>query len=134
MTKVLQGMLDAKGMRFALVVSRFNEVVTQRLLSGAEDCLSRHGADPKSVTVAWVPGSWELPQVVARVAAAGKVDAVIALSALVRGETPHFDVSTARDRHGFQLEDGDRVDDVFGGRDVPVRSQFQPAVSNLLGE
>jgi 6,7-dimethyl-8-ribityllumazine synthase len=87
----LEGKLDAKGIRVALVVSRFNEIITGRLLDGAQDCLRRHGAKDDAVQVVRVPGSWELPQVAGKIAAAGKVDAIVALSALVRGETPHFD-------------------------------------------
>jgi len=87
----IQVKLDAAGMRFGIVVARFNELVTQQLLKGALDALARHGADPAAVTVAWVPGSFEIPVVAQRMAASGKVDAVVALGALIRGATPHFD-------------------------------------------
>ena len=96
-----EGTLDAKGMRVALVVSRFNELVSGRLLHGARDCLQRHGMDDKAIDVVWVPGSWELPQVARKVAARGKVDAVVALAALIRGETPHFDVLAAAVARGL---------------------------------
>jgi 6,7-dimethyl-8-ribityllumazine synthase len=96
-----EGTLDAKGMRIALVVSRFNELVSGRLLSGARDCLQRHGMDDKAIDVVWVPGSWELPQVARKVAAGGKADAVVALAALIRGETPHFDVLAAAVARGL---------------------------------
>jgi 6,7-dimethyl-8-ribityllumazine synthase len=86
----IEGKLDAKDLRVTLVVSRFNEIITGRLLAGAQDCLRRHGADDDAVRVVWVPGSWELPQAAQKIAALGKVDAIVALSALVRGETPHF--------------------------------------------
>jgi len=92
MANVMEGRLDAKGMRFALVVARTNDFVATRLLAGAEDCLERHGAGADARTVVRVPGSWEIPQAAARLAASGKFDAVIALGALIRGETPHFDV------------------------------------------
>ena len=92
MANVMEGKLDAKGMRFALVVARTNDFVATRLLAGAEDCLERHGAGADARTVVRVPGSWELPQAAARLAASGKFDAVVALGALIRGETPHFDV------------------------------------------
>jgi len=97
----LEGTLDAKGMRIALVVSRFNELVSGRLLHGARDCLVRHGADETSIDVVWVPGSWELPQVARKVAAMGKNDAIVALAALIRGETPHFDVLSAAVARGL---------------------------------
>lgn len=101
MTHLLEGKLDAKGMRFALVVSRTNDFVSNRILAGAEDCLERHGAGADGRTVVRVPGSWELPQAASRLAASGKYDAVIALGALVRGETPHFDVLAAEVAKGL---------------------------------
>jgi 6,7-dimethyl-8-ribityllumazine synthase len=101
MAHVVEGKLDAKGMRFALVVSRTNDFVAARLLSGAEDCLERHGAAPNSRTVVRVPGSWELPLVASRLAASGKFDAIVALGALIRGETPHFDVLAAEVAKGL---------------------------------
>ncbi len=88
----LEGQLDAKGMRFAIVVPRFNDIISERLLAGAIDCLERHGADPSDRTVARVPGSWEVALVSDKLAAGGKYDAVIALGSLIRGDTPHFDV------------------------------------------
>jgi 6,7-dimethyl-8-ribityllumazine synthase len=80
-----------KGARFAVVASRFNHFVVDRLVEGALDALVRHGADAKDVTVVRVPGAFELPLVVRRLAASKKVDAVIALGAVIRGATPHFD-------------------------------------------
>jgi 6,7-dimethyl-8-ribityllumazine synthase len=80
-----------KGARFAIVASRFNHFVVDRLVEGAVDALVRHGADAKNVTVVRVPGAFELPLVVRRLAASKKVDAVIALGAVIRGATPHFD-------------------------------------------
>jgi 6,7-dimethyl-8-ribityllumazine synthase len=101
MTHPMEGKLDAKGMRFVLVVSRTNDFVANRLLSGAEDCLERHGSASDARTVVRVPGSWELPQAVARLASTGKFDAVIAVGALIRGETPHFDVLAAEVAKGL---------------------------------
>jgi len=89
--EVLEGRLDAAGIRFAIVVARFNDLVCARLLDGCRDALARHGASESDLTVVRVPGSWELPQAASRLAGAGRFDAVIALGALVRGETPHFD-------------------------------------------
>lgn len=97
----VEGRLDAKGMRVALVVSRWNDQVTTHLLAAAEDCLERHGADPQACRVVRVPGSWELPLVAHRLAASGSFDAVVALGALVRGETPHFDVLAAEVSKGL---------------------------------
>jgi 6,7-dimethyl-8-ribityllumazine synthase len=88
-----QAMLDAKGKRVAIVVSRFNEHVTRRLVDGAVDCLVRHGANDSDIDVYWVSGSFELPQAAARVLQKNKnVSGLICLGALVRGETSHFDV------------------------------------------
>jgi len=91
MAKVLEGNLDASGMKFAIVVSRFNDFITNRLLEGALDKLKRLGADENNITVARVPGSWEIPYVADRFAASGKVDAVICLGAIIRGATSHFE-------------------------------------------
>jgi 6,7-dimethyl-8-ribityllumazine synthase len=93
MGKAFEGTLDGNGARVALVASRFNDFVTGRLLQGALDCLERHGCGESSVYR--VPGAWEVPPVVAKVAAGGQHDAVVALGALIRGETPHFDVLAA---------------------------------------
>ncbi len=91
MVKTLEGVLNAKGIRFGIVVSRFNEFFSAKLLDGAIDCLQRHGAEDKNITVAWVPGGFEIPLVARRMAASGKFDAVVALGALIRGNTPHFE-------------------------------------------
>lgn len=91
MARIIQGTLDAKGSRFAVVISRFNSFISDRLLSGALDALERHGAAPDDISVVWVPGSFEVPPVARRLAMGGKCDAVICLGALLRGETPHFD-------------------------------------------
>ena len=90
--QVIEGQLDARDLRFALVVSRFNEALTSRLESGAVDCLVRHGADEDAIVIFRVPGAWEIPMVAAKLAAVGGYDAVICLGALVRGGTAHFDL------------------------------------------
>jgi 6,7-dimethyl-8-ribityllumazine synthase len=91
-TRLIEGNLVVpKGARFAIVASRFNHFVVDRLVEGAVDALVRHGAQPQAVTVVRVPGAWELPLVARRLAASKKVDAVIALGAVIRGATPHFD-------------------------------------------
>ena len=89
--KVVQGGLIGKGKRFGVVVSRFNEFITSKLLSGAEDCFLRHGVSAKDMEVFWVPGSFEIPVAALRVARTGKYDAVVCLGAVIRGQTPHFD-------------------------------------------
>ena len=89
--KVFEGQLAAAGKHFAIVVSRFNDLVTSRLLEGALDCLRRHGADDDSIEVAWVPGSFELPLAAKRMAQSRRFAVVICLGAVVRSDTPHFD-------------------------------------------
>lgn len=84
-------MLAAAGDRFAIVVSRFNELVTGRLLNGAVDTLQRHGADPEAITVVWAPGSFELPVIARKLAESKQYAAVIALGAVIQGETDHHD-------------------------------------------
>ncbi len=86
-----RGTLEAGGRRFVVVVSRFNELVTERLLKGARACLLQHGVGEQELDVVWVPGAWELPAAVHRIARAGRHAAVVALGCVVRGETPHFD-------------------------------------------
>ena len=92
MAKEHRAVLDARGKKVAIVVSRFNEHVTRRLVDGAIDCLVRHGADEKQIDVYWVAGSFELPQATAKVLNGTKLDGAICLGALIRGETAHFDV------------------------------------------
>ncbi len=91
MARTIQGKLDASGGRFALIISRFNSFISDRLLAGALDALERHGASPDDITVIWVPGSFEIPSVAKKAAHSGKYDAIICLGALLRGDTPHFD-------------------------------------------
>lgn len=85
------GRFDVEGRRFALAVSRTNEIVTRQLLAGARDCLRQHGADDDQIEVFWVPGTWELAPLVARLADGGGYSAIVALGALIRGATAHFD-------------------------------------------
>jgi 6,7-dimethyl-8-ribityllumazine synthase len=86
-----QAQLTGEGRRIGIVVSRFNELVTQRLLAGARDCLVRHGVKEDDIATAWVPGAWEIPSALTRMSRVGKFDALIALGAVIRGATPHFD-------------------------------------------
>lgn len=89
--QTLKGMLKADGLTFGIVVSRFNNLITRHLLDSAVDCLTRHGAAENAITVVHCPGSFEIPQVALQLARSGKVDAVICLGCVIRGETPHFD-------------------------------------------
>ena len=91
MAKVIEGDLIAKGKKFGVVASRFNDFITKRLIEGALDTLSRHGVDQNSVDLVWVPGAFEIPQVVQKMAKKKKYDAVICLGTIIRGATPHFD-------------------------------------------
>jgi 6,7-dimethyl-8-ribityllumazine synthase len=88
---ILGGKLLAHGLKFGIVVARFNEFITSKLLSGAEDTLVRHGADEKDITVAWVPGAFEIPLVAKKMAKSGKYDGIICLGAVIRGATSHYD-------------------------------------------
>ncbi|MEA3297526.1 MAG: 6,7-dimethyl-8-ribityllumazine synthase [candidate division Zixibacteria bacterium] len=87
----IEGKLDAKGFRYGLIVSRFNNFFTDKLLDGAIDCLKRHGAVESDLSVAYVPGAFEIPYIAAKMAKSDNYDAVICLGAVVRGDTPHFD-------------------------------------------
>jgi 6,7-dimethyl-8-ribityllumazine synthase len=88
---VFEGKLDGRGLRVGLVVSRFNELATRELLLGAEDRLRRLGVRDEDMVILWVPGAFELPRAVRILAESGKVDGIVALAAVVRGETPHFE-------------------------------------------
>jgi 6,7-dimethyl-8-ribityllumazine synthase len=87
----ITGRLDATGLRIGIVAARFNEAVVERLVAGAVDTLLRHGAVPADVQVAWVPGAFEIPVALRRMATSDRFDALVALGAVVRGSTPHFD-------------------------------------------
>ena len=91
MGKTIKGDLLAKGKKFGIVVSRFNEFISSRLLEGSIDTLVRQGADEKSIDVVWTPGSFEIPYIAKRMAGSNKYDAVICLGAVMRGSTPHFE-------------------------------------------
>jgi 6,7-dimethyl-8-ribityllumazine synthase len=88
---VIEGDLSAKGLRFAIIVGRFNSFISDRLLAGAVDALTRSGCAEENITVVRVPGSWEMPIVARELAKAKRHDAIIALGAVIRGDTPHFD-------------------------------------------
>jgi len=90
--RVYEGDLRGDGLSFGIVVGRFNEFISNKLLSGALDSLHRHGVEPAKVEVAWVPGAFEIALIAKRMAASGRYDAVITLGAVIRGSTPHFDL------------------------------------------
>lgn len=90
--KKIEGKLVAEGMKIAIVASRFNELITSKLISGAEDAFIRHGGLSDDIDFAWVPGAFELPLIAKKMAESGKYDAVVCLGAVIRGATPHFDM------------------------------------------
>ena len=101
MPRVHEGKLEAGNRRFAIVVARFNSLITGKLLDGALDCLRRHGCPEENVEIAWVPGSFELPLMARRLAGTGRFDVVICLGAVIRSETPHFDFVAAEAARGI---------------------------------
>ena len=91
MSKLFQGVLLGEGLKFGVVASRFNEFITKKLLEGAQDALLRHGVSDGDIDVAWVPGAFEIPLVVKKLAQTKRYDAIIGLGAVIRGETPHYE-------------------------------------------
>ncbi len=96
-----EGMLLGKGLKFGVVVSRFNEFITRKLLEGAQDALLRHGVSEEDIDIAWVPGSFEIPLVAQKLAETKRYDAVICLGAVIRGATPHFEYISAEVSKGI---------------------------------
>jgi 6,7-dimethyl-8-ribityllumazine synthase len=101
MGKVIQGLLDAKDRKFGILVSRFNEFITQRLLDGALDCIYRHGGKEENVEIVWVPGSFEIPVIAKKMAQSKRYNAVICLAAVIQGGTPHFQYIAAEVTKGI---------------------------------
>ncbi len=91
----IEGKLDASGLKVAIIISRFNEFITNKLLGGAEDCLKRHNTNGEDITTFWVPGAFEIPIIAKKVAQSNKFDAIICLGTVIRGSTPHFDYVSA---------------------------------------
>lgn len=89
--KVLSGNFSGKGLKIGIVAARFNEFITSKLIGGAEDSLTRHEVKPEDITLAWVPGAFEIPMAAKKMAMSKKYDAIIALGAVIKGSTPHFD-------------------------------------------
>lgn len=99
--KEIAGTLDASGIKVGIIVSRFNNLLTSKLLEGAVDCLIRHKASENNITVAWVPGSFEIPYMASKMAESKKYDTVICLGMLIKGQTPHFDYIAAEATKGI---------------------------------
>src|SRR6056297_3350927 len=113
--KVIEGKLDASGLKIAIVISRFNEFITQKLLGGAVDCLRRNNAVEDDITVAWVPGAFEIPAITRKLVESGKYDAIICLGAVIRGSTPHFDYVAAEVSKGVaQVGIGAAIPVIYG--------------------
>lgn len=115
MPKTYEGKLLAEGLKFGIIVSRFNDFITGKLLEGAMDALVRHGADEANIEIARVPGTYEIPLIAKKMAASKKYDAVICLGALIRGSTPHFDYIAAEVSKGVAQAGMDTgVPTIFG--------------------
>ena len=99
--KIIEGELQAKGLKFGIVISRFNEFITSKLLDGAKDALVRHGAKEDDIEVAKVPGSFEIPMIAKKMAAKGAYNAIICLGTVIRGATPHFEYISAEVSKGI---------------------------------
>jgi 6,7-dimethyl-8-ribityllumazine synthase len=128
------GHLTGAGKSFAIVIGRFNELVSGHLLSGAVDCLVRHDVAEKDIHVYWVPGTFEIPQVAKKVAATGVDDAVICLGALIRGETAHFDIlanQVVRDTSSVALDSGKPL--AFGVVAADTQEQALERAGSKLG-
>ncbi len=99
--RCIEGMMEAKGLRIAIVATRFNDFVVDRLVGGAVDYLTRHGAERENLTLVRIPGAFELPVVCRKLAASGKYDGILALGAVIRGATPHFDFVSSEATKGI---------------------------------
>jgi 6,7-dimethyl-8-ribityllumazine synthase len=101
MSKNYQGMLSGKGLKFAIVIARFNEIITGRLLEGAKDSLLRHGVSEQDIDIAWTPGSMEIPLAAKKMIETGKYNAVVCLGCVIRGGTPHFEYVASEVNRGI---------------------------------
>jgi len=110
--KTIEGKLDATGLKVGIIVSRFNEFITSKLLGGAVDCIKRNSGNEENITVAWVPGAFEIPAMAKKLVQSKKFDVVICLGAVIRGSTPHFDYVSAEVSKG--------VAQVSMSSDIPV--------------
>lgn len=115
MSAIIEGVLDGSGKRYGIVAGRFNELITRKLVEGAMDCLIRHGADSSAITIAWVPGAFEIPVVAQKMARSKNFDAIICIGAVIRGGTPHFDYVAAEVSKGIaQVSLSEGLPVIFG--------------------
>lgn len=115
MSKIYEGQLVAKDLKFAIVASRFNEFITSKLLEGAVDAIRRHGSNEDDIEIAWVPGAFEIPLAALKMAQTKKYNAVICLGAVIRGATPHFDYVSAETTKGIaQVNMATGIPTIFG--------------------
>lgn len=115
MSTVIEGLLNGSGKHFGIVASRFNELITRKLIEGAIDCLIRHGVDKDDITLAYVPGAFEIPLAAQRMARTKKFDAIICVGAVIRGSTPHFDYVAAEVSKGIaKVSLDENVPVIFG--------------------
>lgn len=134
MAQILEGKLYAKGLRFLIVVSRFNRVFADQLLGGAIDCLLRHGAREEDIKVLWVPGAFEIPQTIKKCLEKGSYDAVIPIGVVIRGDTPHFDYIASEVSKGIaQLGLEEKIPVVFGILTCDTMEQAQERSSAKQG-
>ena len=113
--KTIEGKLDATGLKIGIVVSRFNDFITSKLLGGAIDCIKRNNGDEDNISVAWVPGAFEIPATARRLVQSKKYDAVICLGTVIRGSTPHFDYVAAEVSKGVaQVSMAAEIPVIFG--------------------
>ncbi len=126
-----EGGLDGAGLRVALVAARFNEVVVEKLVDGALSCLRRHGVAEDDLELAWVPGSWEIPVVVKRLAGSGRFDAIVTLGAVVRGQTAHFEYVAGQAADVGRIATDTGVPVTFG---VLTTETFDQAVDRAGGK
>ena len=112
---IIEGLLTSEGERFCIIVARFNEFITSKLLSGATDELKRHGVDEKNIDIVWVPGAFEIPFIAKKCAETKKYNAIITLGAVIRGATPHFDyVSNEAAKGVAQVSLSQNIPVIFG--------------------
>jgi 6,7-dimethyl-8-ribityllumazine synthase len=115
MSNVYEGTISGAGRKFAIVVARFNDFISLRLLEGAMDCFRRHGTADEDISIAWVPGAFDVPAVAKRMGDSGRFDAVVCLGAVIRGATPHFDYVASEVAKGVaQVSMSTGVPTVFG--------------------
>ena len=113
--KKIEGMFEGKGLKVAIVASRFNEFITTKLVGGAEDCLLRHGVNADDISLAWVPGAFEIPLIAKKLADSKKYDAVICVGAVIRGDTSHYDLVCNESAKGIaQVELATGIPVLFG--------------------